>query len=160
MNSKIENKGNEAERIQLEIDFKEIYRFHQEKKKEKIVYDFKYSEFFLLTCLKKICKKKLKNKREIVEKAINITNSYMDIIFIIKEFMELNSVKRVILSDPQIKLLKYQNKYLNFQNPEETLKYLDSLGNKEKLEENIFDKEDQIDTDLKMCDGLIKYYNF
>lgn len=144
----------------MEIDFKEIYKFHEEKKKEKRKYHFKITDYFLLVCFKKLCKKKFKNKRDIIEKSIEITNSYMDIIFIIKEFMQLNSVKRVILSDPQLKLLKYQKKYLNFENPEETKKYLESLENKEKLKETIFDEDEELDVDLKMCDGLIKYYNF
>ena len=84
----------------------------------------------------------------------------MDIVFIIKEFMQLNSLKRVVMSERQINLLKYQNKYLNFGNPEETEKYLDSLENSRKLNEEMFDKEENKDVDSKMCDGLINFYNY
>ena len=145
----------------MEIDFREIHKFHEEKKKQKNVHKFSYLEFFTLTLFTCICKKKLKERRNILNKAIGISESYMDIVYIIKEFMQLNSVKRVLLSEPQVKLLKYQNKYLNFKNHDESMKFLDTLENEAKIKENIFEKnEENKDIDLKMCDGFINYYNY
>jgi len=145
---------------ELEIDFREIQKYHEEKKKNKIPFTFGQCEFFFINCFSKCLKKKYKVKRDIVEKGIEITNSYMDITFIIKEFMELNSVKRVLLTNPQLRLLKYQNKYLNLGNEEESMKYLESLESTTKLKGDMFDKDEDIDIDLKMCDGLINYYNY
>lgn len=75
--------------------------------------------------------------------------------------MQLNSVKRVLLTEPQIKLLKYQNKYLNLKNPNDSMKFLQSLEITNKVNENLFEGEnDNEDIDTKMCDGFINYYNF
>lgn len=147
---------------EVEVDFRDIHNYHEDKKGKKKPYDFKYCEFFNLTKFTCFCKKKYEKKRSIVSKSIEITNSYMNIIYIIKEFMQLNSVKRVLLSEPQLTLLKYQNKYLNFENPDSTIKYLETLEAEPKLDKEIFDrrKKEERDIDLKMCDGLIDYYNY
>ena len=157
--SKIDKDFNSNDKV-IEIDFREIHKYHEEKKKQKNLHNFNYLEFFSLTKFTCFCRKKYKIKRNIVQRAIEISNSYMDIIFIIKEFMQLNSVKRVLLSDPQLNLLKYQNKYLNFENPNETNKFLKFLENNNKMNGEMYDKEENKDVDLKMCDGLINYYNF
>jgi hypothetical protein len=146
---------------ELGIEFREIHKFHQEKKKQKKLYNFGKFEFFILESFTCCFKKKFEFKRRIVQKAIEITRSYMDIVFIIKEFMQLNCLKRSVMSVPQLNLLKYQNKYLNLGDPEETEKYLDSLKNTRKIDEDMFDKEqEKKDVDLKMCEGLINYYNY
>ncbi len=57
--------------------------------------------------------------------------------------------------------MKYHYKYLNFENPEETLDYLNSIQEKQVIENDIFDKEEiQIDKDLNLVNDFNKYYNF
>ena len=85
----------------------------------------------------------------------------MDIINIIRKFMEFDFIKKVLMSNPQRRLMKYQYKYLNMNNPDDTIEYLDSFLNQEKLKEDIYDYEgNKLDVDLKMVDGFLKYYNY
>lgn len=147
----------------LGIEFKEIHNFHQKKKKQKKIYEFGKWEFFVMERFTCCCKKRFDTRRRITKKATEIATSYMDIVFIINEFMQLNSLKRSVMSQPQLNLLKYQNKYLNLGDPETTEKYLDAMSqdNKRKIDGEMFDKrQEKEDTDVKMCDGLINYYNF
>lgn len=75
--------------------------------------------------------------------------------------MEFDFIKKVLMTYPQRALMKYQYKYLNMENHDKTLEYLDSFLDKEKLKEDIFDKEEnKFDVDLKMVDGFLKYYNY
>lgn len=75
--------------------------------------------------------------------------------------MEFEMLKRLTLSENQTKLMRYQFKYLNFENPDETLNFLNSIKNSDKVEADIFEKDKiQIDNDLKMLDNFNNYYNF
>lgn len=80
---------------------------------------------------------------------------------LIKKLVELETIKKLIFTNNQRKLMKYHYKYLNFENPEETLDYLNSIQEKQVIENDIFDKEEiQIDKDLNLVNDFNKYYNF
>jgi len=145
----------------LEINFRDCHRYHKEKKKNKKPYKIGSWEYYISNTWKFMFKEKLKNKREIFDKSLNITDYYMDIINIIRKFMEFDFIKKVLMSNPQRRLMKYQYKYLNMNNPDDTIEYLDSFLNQEKLKEDIYDYEgNKLDVDLKMVDGFLKYYNY
>lgn len=135
--------------------------FHNEKKKNKIPYNVSTWEYYIGYMCKKNFNKRLKKRDEIYEKSLKITDYYMDIINIIRKFMEFDFIKKVLLSDPQRALMKYQYKYLNMNNHDETVNYLDSFMDKRKMNEDLYEKEeDKLDVDLKMVDGFLKYYNY
>ena len=75
--------------------------------------------------------------------------------------MELEVLKKLTLTENQRKLIPYQFKYLNFENADETLHYLNSIQDLDAIQDDIFDRDEvSIDNDLKMLDSFHKYYNF
>lgn len=75
--------------------------------------------------------------------------------------MEIEMLKKLTLTENQRRLMRYQFKYLNFENPEETMNYLNSIQDTDKIEDDIYEKDVvNIDNDLKMLDNFNKYYNF
>jgi len=92
---------------------------------------------------------------------MDIIDGYFQINNIIKKLMELEMLKKLTLTENQTKLMRYQFKYLNFVNPDETLNYLNSIQDLVNIKEDIYDKDEvRIDNDLKMLDNFNKYYNF
>merc|ERR1711957_614320 len=145
----------------LEMNFRECHKYHQEKKKYKTPYKISNWEYYVGNTCRFLFREKLKRKREIYDKSLNITDYYMDIINIIRKFMEFDFIKKVLMTDPQRVLMKYQYQHLNVNNHDKTVEYLDSFLDKLKLKENIYDDEEtKHDVDLKMVDGFLKYYNY
>ena len=97
-----------------------------------------------------LCKKGLKNKYEILNKCKEIIDDYLQINFMVKKFMEFENLKKLILTENQRKLMKYQFQYLNFENHDKTIEYLNNLENLDTIQEDIYDDNaKQIDVDLK-----------
>jgi len=94
-------------------------------------------------------------------KCKEIIEDYLQINTIIKKLMEFEILKNLTLTDNQIKLMRYQFKYLNFGNPNGTLKYLNSIKYAEKIKDDQYDREEiSIDNDLKMLENFKNYYNY
>jgi len=156
----IEEKEGEETKI-LEVDFRDCHNYHQEKKKKKNIHKIGIWNYYISNTWRFLFKQRLKTNREIFDKSLEITDYYMDIVNVIRKFMEFDFIKKVLMTEQQRKLMKYQYRYLNLNNPEETIKYLDSFLIKEKLSEDLFDNEDEIlDVNMKMVDGFLKYYNY
>jgi hypothetical protein len=118
-------------------------------------------EYYLSYTCRFFFKENLKTKRKIYDKSLNISDHYMDIVNIIRKFMEFDFIKKVLMTDSQIKLMKYQYQYLNINNPNETINYLDSFFIKDKLKDDLYDyEENKLDVDMKMVNGFLKYYNY
>lgn len=155
------NKENLDTTYNLEVDFRDIIELHREKKKKKKKYRISILEYLFILKCSCCCKKKFAKKKEILTKCKDVIDEYLQINNIIRKFMEFELIKKLLMTENQRKLLKYQFKYLNFDNPDSTINYLDSLISKVKPDEDMYDKdENNFDTDLRMIDNFSKYYNF
>ena len=85
----------------------------------------------------------------------------------IRKLFELEFMKKLIMSENQIRLLKYQFQYINLSNFDDSLKFLQMFNQEsEKLPKEIFEDPWRENpkyiksTDEKLLEGLRNYYNY
>ena len=78
-----------------------------------------------------------------------------------KKMFEIEYMKHILLTKPQREMLKYQYKYINFNNHNETTRFLDFLlGNKVPMTPKLFEDDGKINIDEKLIEGINNYYNY
>jgi hypothetical protein len=170
--TKIENKNNfEGLRIKDKNEEKEIYhsiyRSLIQKKKEKKKVKPSIFDFFCMNFCFGPCKRGKMKKYTILEKCGEIIDRTVEINYLMRKMFEVDFIKKLILSERQRNLLKFQFRYLNFNNYEQTMNFLQIFDHSRgKLEKNLFDDViddnmlDHKNTDEKLLEGLKNYYNF
>jgi hypothetical protein len=116
-------------------------------------------------CMKwcfKPCKIHKVKRFEILEKCIDITDKYMQINFIMRKLFEIEFLKEIVLTKKQKELIKYQFRFINFNNHKESIMFLDSLlKEKVKLTPELLESNMKMkDPDEKLIEGVKNYYNF
>jgi hypothetical protein len=149
------------------VEYRKIYKMLQHKKKVKnkitpSVYDFLCMRWGL-----SFCKKGKKKKYELYEKCNEIIDNTVEINHLIRKLFELEFMKKLIMSENQIRLLKYQFQYINLSNFDDSLKFLQMFNQEsEKLPKEIFEDPWRENpkyiksTDEKLLEGLRNYYNY
>jgi hypothetical protein len=158
-------------RIKDNIEGRELYRsiynsLVQKKKYKKRVHP-RARDFFCMTFCFAPCKKGRMKKFEIFEKCGEIIERSVEINNLVRKMFEIDFIKKLILTERQLNLLKFQFRYLNLSNYEDTMSFLRIFDiGKGKLKKNLFDEIIEIDkidsenTDEKLLEGLKNYYNY
>jgi hypothetical protein len=158
-------------RIKDNIEEREVYRsiynsLVQKKKYKKRVHP-RARDFFCMTFCLAPCKKGRMKKYEIFEKCGEIIERSVEINNLVRKMFEIDFIKKLILTERQLNLLKFQFRYLNLNNYEDTMNFLRIFDHSRgKLDKNLFDNVTEIDkldsnnTDDKLLEGLKNYYNY
>lgn len=119
-------------------------------------------DFFMLDYPCGLCRRKNINKFLVLKQCIDIIEENTQIDKIIKSILDLQNLKKLLFNKPQLKLMKYQNRYINIGDPKRTIEYLKNLDNVSDLKYNsALENMNRTDegTDLKLIQGLKTYYN-
>lgn len=158
-------------RIKDNIEGRELYRsiynsLVQKKKYKKRVHP-RARDFFCMTFCFAPCKKGRMKKFEIFEKCGEIIERSVEINNLVRKMFEIDFIKKLILTERQLNLLKFQFRYINLNNHEDSMNFLRIFDiGKGKLKKNLFDEITEIDkldsenTDEKLLEGLKNYYNY
>lgn len=154
--------------IQERDYYRQIYYDLRRKKKEKHRVFPSIMDFICMQWGCKRCKNGKKKRYDILEKCGDIIDSSIEINNIVKRMFEIEFLKKLILTDRQEHLLKFQYRYLNLNNYNETMKFLNIFETSEeaKLDKHLFDNidvEEKIDVkemNGQLLDGLKNYYNY
>jgi hypothetical protein len=144
-------------------ELEEISRTYQHKKANKKQVYPKVFDFLCISCCWDSCKKYKRQRYNLLEKCIDIADKYTQINFITKKLFEIEYIKSLILTEKEKKLMKFQFKYINFKNYDDSMNFLDGiLHEKVNVDTQLLHKgeEDSEPNKNKLLDGLKKYYNF
>jgi hypothetical protein len=144
-------------------ELQEIARIFYEKKRTKHRVYPSVLDFCCTTwrCLSP-CRKYHRHKYDILKRCIEITDKYLQINFLMQKFFELEYVKKILLTRNERNLIKYQFKYINFNNIEESNSFLDSLQSEKAIvDEKLLEKDEtEGNVNHKLILGVRDYFNF
>jgi hypothetical protein len=155
--------GDDDKRKLKNDELDEVSKIFYEKKKTKHRVFPTVLDFLCVGCsFLKPCRKYKKARYDILERCIEITDKYLQINFLMRKFFEIEYMKKILLSENQRHMLKYQFKYINFNNLEESNRFLDSIQ-KEKVtvDRHLLEKDEAADdSHKKLIMGVRNYFNF
>jgi hypothetical protein len=143
-------------------ELNEIAKIFYEKKRMKNRVHPTVMDFFCMNCCFSYCKKFKQQRYDILQRCVEITDKYLQINFIMDKFFEIEYMKKILLSKNERNLLKYQFKYINFNNIEASNRFLDSIqSEKAEVDYKLLEK-DETDTNAnqKLIEGVRDYFNF
>jgi len=137
-----------------------IYEELKYKKQLKNTKVLSIIDIFRATCGWGCFRKSNPDKYEIIQRCSDIVDNHMSIDFIIKKHFELDFLKNTVLTDIEKQLLKYNYRYINFNNPKTTLEYLESVDNvKKSIQMDSFEGVDR-NQNIYFDQLLEKFKNF
>lgn len=171
-NSKLDNfekESNFESNLGERDQYREIIEGLVQKKKDKKIVKASVIDFICVQWGCTPCKRRNEKKFAILEKCSSIIDTNIQINHIIRKLFELEFLKRLLLSEKQRQLIKYQFRYINLKNFEDSIKFLEILEEPEdeefdkKLFDNIFQEKqisDEKDIDQQLVENLKLFYNF
>jgi hypothetical protein len=143
-------------------ELEEIAKIFYEKKRTKSRIYPSVQDFMCMNCCFKPCKKFKQARYDILQRCVEITDKYLQINFLMNKFFEVEYMKKILLSKNERNLLKYQFKYINFNNIEESNRFLDSIqAEKAIVDEKLLEKDEtEGNVNHKLILGVRDYFNF